>query len=783
MKSWVKRWHSLALLFTAAACAVFIGGASPAGATVAGFPADLQLLARDAATGGADLQITGVSPGLPALGVTLNVYQDDLPFSSFEHTFAADGDSYSFPVHLPAGLHEFDLELLQIESGGNTLIQSADRVVVGDVILVQGQSNAEAASRWGSNVDHIETTFIRTFGKPADPNGTDMRWHEPSHASPGQDGFAGQLAVLLGDMILRDASVPVAVMNGAEGAQGLDYFLAFEPDRRSMATNYGRLLERMLAAGVAEDVSAIVWIHGETVQLPLLSYKDVFRGLVDAWRDDYGADAPVYVSQRALFENDWSLGAQLIYRDHFRSLEEIPGVDVFSLNAVEDPASQDQLHYTAVGYETIAGLLASMIQQEVYGAAPNQAHFSPDVEHVSCARLSPCDQLLISLDESANLEPGDLGGADQFDLPGCLSPVHVTAVEATSPRLVRLALGADAVAASCAGLSYVGPAIQVAAPMKNPDGVGVLSFYAQPILAVEARYCDGQLVTVDLEGGDEPTSGADVILGTPGADVILGLGGDDVICGVGGDDTIAGQAGKDIIFGGAGTDTIYGGSDDDTIFGGLGNDIIQGNDGVDELSGEAGDDVLSGNDGDDRLSGGDHNDTLYGAAGIDVIRGDAGQDTILGGSHDDVISGGMDDDLISGNAGGDTIRGDAGADTLYGSTEDDHIDGGGGMDLILGGSGGDTIFGGSEDDLIGGNFGADVIDGGDGDDEIYGSSGNDSLTGGDGIDIILGGPDHDIIYSIGDGSSDQVSGNGGSDSCNADAGPVIFDNVFLCEIP
>ncbi|MDH4171878.1 MAG: S8 family serine peptidase, partial [Acidimicrobiia bacterium] len=46
--------------------------------------------------------------------------------------------------------------------------------------------------------------------------------------------------------------------------------------------------------------------------------------------------------------------------------------------------------------------------------------------------------------------------------------------------------------------------------------------------------CNGLAVTVDLNVGQVPTAGADVILGTPGADVIVALGGDDTICAQGG---------------------------------------------------------------------------------------------------------------------------------------------------------------------------------------------------------------------------------------------------------
>ncbi|MDW3176482.1 MAG: PQQ-dependent sugar dehydrogenase [Acidimicrobiia bacterium] len=351
--------------------------------------------------------------------------------------------------------------------------------------------------------------------------------------------------------------------------------------------------------------------------------------------------------------------------------------------------------------------------------------------------------------------------------------------------------------------------------------------------------CNGLTPTIDLNvtPGAVATGGADVILGTPGADVISGLGGGDTICGLGGDDTIAGNGGDDTILGGDGADTIYGGPDADTIRGGAGDDIIQGNGGVDVLNGDAGEDTLSGNDGDDTLNGGPDNDTLYGVAGVDTINGDGGADTILGGLDDDIINGGDGDDLISGNAGADIINGDADNDTLYGSTEgdtinggpgldiilggtgDDVIDGGpdrdlisgnenddtinggagnddifgvdgadtlngdGGIDLILGGNGDDIINGGTENDLLSGNANNDTIDGGDGDDEIYGVTGDDILTGGAGLDIILGGPNDDTINSDGDSEVDQVSGNAGVDTCNADTGPGVIDAVFQCELP
>jgi uncharacterized UPF0146 family protein len=116
--------------------------------------------------------------------------------------------------------------------------------------------------------------------------------------------------------------------------------------------------------------------------------------------------------------------------------------------------------------------------------------------------------------------------------------------------------------------------------------------------------CAGSEVTVDLEAGDHPTSGRDVILGTPGRDVVSSLGGNDVICGRGGNDALRGGNGVDRLFGGTGADLLDEGRGGGVLDGGAGNDRLLGWAGNDALRGRAGNDVLLGGPGDDSVNGG-----------------------------------------------------------------------------------------------------------------------------------------------------------------------------------
>jgi streptogramin lyase len=95
-------------------------------------------------------------------------------------------------------------------------------------------------------------------------------------------------------------------------------------------------------------------------------------------------------------------------------------------------------------------------------------------------------------------------------------------------------------------------------------------------IAVGEASCNGQVVTVDLGEGDDPTSHADVIVGTSAADTVDGLGGNDVICGLGGGDRLTGSAGNDTLLGGNGNDTLVGGAGNDTLVGGANRDTCNG---------------------------------------------------------------------------------------------------------------------------------------------------------------------------------------------------------------
>jgi Ca2+-binding RTX toxin-like protein len=215
---------------------------------------------------------------------------------------------------------------------------------------------------------------------------------------------------------------------------------------------------------------------------------------------------------------------------------------------------------------------------------------------------------------------------------------------------------------------------------------------------VSGATCQGQPVTVDIGAGDSPTSGDDVILGTPGDDTINGGDGDDIICGEGGADVIGGNAGNDSIVGGDGNDTIFGGSGDDALEGQSGADTVGGGSGVDIVRGGSGaDNVLGGGDADTEISGGSGNDNVSGGGGNDRdVHGDNGNDVIGGGPGNDRIWGDAGDDTIYSGKGNDVSYGGPGNDSVYGARGNDRVYGDDGDDALFGGNGTDVCDSGTE---------------------------------------------------------------------------------------
>ena len=424
------------------------------------------------------------------------------------------------------------------------------------------------------------------------------------------------------------------------------------------------------------------------------------------------------------------------------ALAELDGSDGFVINGID---ADDRSGYSVSGAGDINGDGVADLIIGAFGAGPN-GDYSGESYVVFGGSAVGSD---------GSFELSDLDGSDGFVINGIdASDSSGRAVSGAGDvngdgvdDLIIGALNASPNSAFRAGESYV-------------------------VFGKNVPQCNGLFITVDLNAGETPTGGDDVILGTPEADTIKALAGDDTICGEGGDDIINGGNGDDWIDGGAGNDQIRGNNGMDEIFGDVGDDeirggadddTIEGEDGDDTLSGQGGNDTIDGGNGVDDISGGGGQDTLYAGSGATVgtgklVFGGSGSDTLIGGPDADDLRGSNGNDIINGFGGNDFISGGLGRDIADGGDGDDEIRGNGAVDTLSGGAGNDLIEGGSQSDIINGN---------DGDDTLLGGSGRDEINGGAGSDELIGGADDDTLDG-GESSGDVCSGNLGTDTATGD---------------
>ena len=169
---------------------------------------------------------------------------------------------------------------------------------------------------------------------------------------------------------------------------------------------------------------------------------------------------------------------------------------------------------------------------------------------------------------------------------------------------------------------------------------------------------------------------------------------------------------------------------------------------------------LANPSGNDILISGDGDDTLYGDGGNDRLEGGYGNDDIQGGAGDDIITDMGGDDVIKGDDGNDVIHGGSGFNLIIAGRGSDFIVTGEDVSEVIAGEGNDFILGSKMNVQMAGNEGDDWIeigtqDGAPGDN--FDPFGTDSIIGND-------------IF-VGDGTFDEMIGEGGDDIFVGSAGP------------
>ncbi|HNF72139.1 MAG TPA: sialate O-acetylesterase, partial [Chitinophagaceae bacterium] len=279
---------------------------------------------------------------------------------------------------LPARLEEYRYDIVENHS---TVLASADSICAGDVFILHGQSNAEAAS-YGEYADTLCNEFIRTYGMASEA-GYYAKWYRGSGDSDRKrPGHIGQLGLALATTLMKKYQMPIAIMNGAVGGKPITYFQRNENDPLSQQSSYGRLLKRVREAHCENAIRAIIWYQGEQDAANHLSeqnYFDSLKTLYHAWKQDFPNTEQVYVFQIRAGCNQQKDDVKRIQEAQRRFCETYADATCLSTGAGKQ-SSIDLCHFTFTkGYALLAAQLARQMQIQLYHERYTPTVFSRSV--------------------------------------------------------------------------------------------------------------------------------------------------------------------------------------------------------------------------------------------------------------------------------------------------------------------------------------------------------------------------------------------------------------------
>ena len=346
--------------------------------TVQDAPVSFQFISRSPITNQAILSFSGYSIDSNSVSpITLKRFENGVLTKTIFATGIKQIGYYHFSITdtVAAKLTEYGYKLYNSQS---QLIYSCDSIAVGDVYLVNGQSNAEAASITnGTETANFQHPFIRCFGNGhLSPNF--LNWHmAQGDGTAYTKGNIGQWGIQFAHRLIDSFSIPICLLNGAEGGKPISYFKKDSADTTFLNSNYGNLQYRVYSNHLKPR--AMIWSQGENdaaIGSTYTYYYNALQHLIDNWTHDYPTLENIYIFQT-------STGCTGIDTSHLPIIKS--QVDVTKNNTLihlistnDIPHAYDNCHYNAInGYDVFAQRLYFLVAMNQYNNSNHSNISSP----------------------------------------------------------------------------------------------------------------------------------------------------------------------------------------------------------------------------------------------------------------------------------------------------------------------------------------------------------------------------------------------------------------------
>lgn len=441
-------------------------------------PQDHMFLAQNKSLSGSIYKLKGKVSDLNFSRIYIDIYKDGVFLKSNHTKLKRVGNEllFDFAALIPTAKSYYKL-IFRLE-GGRTYITEVDSVLVGDVYLIQGQSNAVAADYRKVPATAFDTSynsdFIRSFGTSS-PNWylsqNDIGWYPAEASNIYTKGAIGQWAAVMAKNLLDSFDTPICLLNGAVGGTPVNFHLPDNTNHFNVFTNYGRLLSRTENAGFRDNIAGIFYFQGESDGSLATKHDTMFREIIDAWKLDYPNFGKLYVIQVRSGCGNPSIQLREAQRQFGLTIDRCQTVSANGLNG------HDGCHYNFKdGYEALGLQLSQLVSRDLYGSGKSNVD-PPDISKVIYNNSEHTKVKLIMRRPSDSLFT-DPNFHSLFQIVGDPS-LNIVGGELIENEII---LSFNKASCLPIGLSYDGIA-RSQTWVKNKTGMGMLSCYNVPVLS------------------------------------------------------------------------------------------------------------------------------------------------------------------------------------------------------------------------------------------------------------------------------------------------------------
>ena len=407
-------------------------------------------------------------------GTIVNTYNNTL-------TYNQDIGNFNFQIPILAELAKYRVKIYVKEIQGEfSLIKDIDDLVSGDVIIVQGQSNAAAVMYNGSSGAY-QNDYLRVYSGGYTGSSSvlsDDNWYyAQGDGNENSGGNAGQWGLALAKMIKDQLNIPVAIFNGAHGGQPISFFDRPSDYASSTNSNYGRLYHRLNKTGLKNYVRTILWSQGEadsfTNGLTTSQYITAYENLMSYWQEDYPGLEKYYIFQT----RDCNCGTISSGRKKIKEAQRLLALENNNVNIMPTTGMQvhsDYCHYPFVnGYEKFALRIFPQVMKDIYGLTLQESIYAPMMTGISISgnvlEIQTDSENLVSNNSNTNALINSLNNDFVFSE----SSISIVNYQLDSSKLI-LTLNQNL--SNNTSLSFIGFSSDLEDNITNGSGIELVSF-------------------------------------------------------------------------------------------------------------------------------------------------------------------------------------------------------------------------------------------------------------------------------------------------------------------